>query len=254
MDNTRGRLLIACLHDVSPRDFTRIEEIDQFYEEVGVRANYAMLVVPNFWGQWALDKHPRFVDWLKARSAAGVEIFLHGYYHEDTTPHRKRSPMTRLKHAVLGEGEFADISEADALQRLRSGRKLLSDLLEKEVDYFVAPAWQYSQGARAALTDLGFSIAESRAAVWNPSSGKVLSNTPVIAYSNRTAVRRNVSIVWSQLSSSLMNTCDVIRHALHPGDFGNMALKQEIRRCLCELLSYREAASYQRLLEWRPLC
>jgi predicted deacetylase len=242
------RRVIACLHDVTPRDFERIVEIDRFYEEIGIGPTYAMLVVPNFWGAWPLEKYPAFVDWLRERAQAGVEIFLHGFFHHDTTPRSQRSRSARLRHSILGEGEFAVIDEDAALERLRAGRKLLSDLLDLDVRSFVAPAWQYSRGARAALSALGFDLAENRAGVWSPASGRRLTATPVIAYSNRDSVRRNLSLEWSRRATRLLAPADIVRHAIHPGDFDDNALRDEIRRSLSELLAKREAVSYRSLI------
>lgn len=253
MSPGRDRRVIACLHDVSPRSFSRILEIDRFYAEVGVGSNYAMLVVPNFHGEWSLEEHPEFVDWLKMRAWQGVEIFLHGYFHYDTTPEEERAPLTRLRHAVLGEGEFAALEEDEAARRLKAGREMLGELLHMNITSFVAPAWQYSNGARAALSALGFTIAENRAGVWRPDTGCVLTQTPVIAYSGRGAMRRCASLAWSKISSRLLENAQIVRHAIHPADFNDESLKIEIRRSLSELLASREAISYRRLLEERTL-
>lgn len=249
MTNASRRLLLASLHDVTPRDFSRIVEIDRFYEEVGVGANYAMLVVPDFWGAWPLDKYAGFADWLKARAKAGVEIFLHGFFHHDTTPAFNRSAWTTFRYAALGEGEFANIHERDAINRLKNGQKMLEDVLGTNVTSFVAPAWQYSSGARKALAESGFTIAENRACVWSPAQGRVLTKTPVIAYSKRSAARRGASILWSKLSEPLLAHAKVVRHAIHPADFDDVSLKNEIRRSLCELLASREAIAYRCLLD-----
>lgn len=242
------RQLIACLHDVSPRDFERLKEIDRFYAAIGVGASYAMLVVPNFWRRWPLEEHPAFLEWLKERAGAGVEILLHGYFHYDTTPHSERSAPVRLRHALFGEGEFASLGEEEAIERLSAGRKLLEELLGIEVSSFVAPAWQYSAGARAALAALGFQIAENRAGVWRPATGRVLTRTPVIAYSSRSTARRNASIAWSKASDAVLAHARIVRHALHPADFNDEILRIEITRSLKSLLAARKAVLYRDLL------
>lgn len=241
--------LIACLHDVSPRDFERIQEIDRFYEEVGVGARYAMLLVPNFWNEWPAQEHREFVSWLRERASAGVEMFLHGYYHRDTTPPSERSLGIKIAHAVAGEGEFAALDEEEALRRLTAGRALFEEMLERPIDSFVAPAWQYSPGAKAALARLGFKIAENRMTVWSPASGEVLTKSPVIAYGSRDSLRRTSSLLWSQLSTRLMKACDVVRHAIHPKDFNCQSLKDEIRRSLGDLSAYRQIVPYRQLLD-----
>jgi len=239
--------LIACLHDVSPKHFERVIEIDDFYREIGIGSRYAMLVVPDFDGQYELSDHPEFIRWLRDRAKSGVEIFLHGYYHQDFTPTAARPWLLRLQYQLLGEGEFAVIGVQEASERLNLGRRLLENILEMEVNAFVAPAWQYSKGARFALAQADFRIAEDRASVWDPTTGLILSRTPVIAYSARSSVRRDLSIGWSRIATRVLKNAQLIRHALHPADFSSDKLISEIKRSLSELLAYREVVTYRSL-------
>lgn len=240
--------LLASVHDVSPREFGRIQEIDRFFEEVGIGPRYAMLVVPNFWREWPLAAHRDFAAWLRERAAAGVEMILHGLFHLDTTPPEARNFESRMRHRIFGEGEFAMIDEGDADRRLREGRDILENALGRPVDSFIAPSWQYSRGARAALRRQKFRIAEGRFWLWSPDTGDVVSRTPVIAYSNRTAGRRRSSLVWSRAASHLLAGDPVVRHAIHPGDFDSDALKAEIRRSLRDLLETRRPVSYASMI------
>ena len=240
--------LILCLHDVSPRDFERVREIDKFYADIGVGPNYAMLVVPNFWRRWNLEKHAAFCEWLRERAEAGVEMILHGFYHQDTVPNSRRTLETKIRYSVFGEGEFAALSEEDAGTRLRAGRRTLENILNRSVDSFVAPAWQYSSGSRAALSKLGFRIAEDRRTVWSPERSSVLTKTPVIAYSNRGVLRRTSSLAWSNLATRIMKRSKIVRHALHPADFSNGVLVREIRRALGDLMTDRKIVPYRELL------
>lgn len=239
--------LIACLHDVSPKHFDRVIEIDKFYRDIGVGSRYAMLVVPDFCGRHKLSDHPEFAAWLRERADKGVEMFLHGCYHRDFTPAEDRSPLLRLQYQFLGEGEFAALNKREALERLESGRRILQDILGTEIVSFVAPAWQYSRGARSALAAAGFRLAEDRASVWDPKTGVTLSRTPVIAYSSRSAVRRDLSISWSKAATRLLRGARLVRHALHPADFNDDKLIAEIERSLTELLGYRKLVSYRSL-------
>jgi len=240
--------LIACVHDVSPTNFERLIEIDRFYERVGVGSHYAMLVVPDFGGQCRLSEFPEFCSWLRQKAARGVEMFLHGLYHQDFTPVAERSPLLRFQYQMLGEGEFAALSFHEARTRIENGRRMLEEALGGIIDAFVAPAWQYSAGANAALAEAGFCIAEDRSRVWNPSTGEILSRTPVIAYSGRSAMRRELSIAWSYTATKFFAKFPVVRHALHPADFDSERLICEIERSLRALLRNREVAPYRSLL------
>lgn len=242
--------LIACLHDVSPKYFDRVREIDDFYRRIGIGSRYAMLVVPDFDGCFELSNYPGFVRWLQERAGDGVEIFLHGYYHQDCTPLRQRSWRLRLQYQLLGEGEFAAINARTAMERLSAGRRMLEEILDTPINAFVAPAWQYSRGTRSALADTSFRIAEDRASVWDPKTGATLSRTPVIAYSARSSLRRDLSIAWSKLGGRILKGAKLVRHAVHPADFDSAPLVSEIERSLTELLSYREVVTY-RSLGWR---
>ncbi|MEZ5921955.1 MAG: polysaccharide deacetylase family protein [Parvularculaceae bacterium] len=237
--------LISCIHDVTPLYFDRLREIVNFYDRIGIGHTFAMLVVPDFWSAWRLDKHPEFVRWLRELAESGVEIFLHGYYHKFSAPPSERSLLLRAQFAILGEGEFSNATYEEAFTKIRTGKELLEEQLGVTIDKFVAPAWQYSEATRRSLGALKFRIAEDRRHVWDPLTGASLTATPVIAYSGRTPLRRNLSIGWSQLASIVLNNAQVVRHAIHPADFGNEILIKEIGRSISTFLSHRLAATYE---------
>ena len=250
VETARDRLL-ASVHDASPCEFSRLRRIDQFLAEVGIGARYALLVVPDFHRRWPLADHPGFVAWLRGRAACGVEIVLHGLWHLDTTPAANRSVESRFRHAVFGEGEFAFLDVAASRRRLEAGRAQIEDAVGSAVTGFVAPAWQYSAGAHAALRELEFDFAESRFALWSPKTGHVASRTPVIATSNRGGLRRASSLAWSNVATRLLADAPIVRHAIHPADFDNPALVAEIRRSLSALLQRRRPASYASVFRMR---
>ena len=71
------RLLLASIHDVSPR-FER--EVDLLAAELEpfVGTCFAMLVVPNHWGSAPIERGPSFASRLRSWAESGDEIFLHG--------------------------------------------------------------------------------------------------------------------------------------------------------------------------------
>lgn len=242
--------LILCLHDVTPKHFDRVREIDAFYREIGAGARYAMLVVPNFDGEWPLQDHPEFLAWLKERADAGVEMFLHGFYHHDTRPKAARPLADRAMQALAGEGEFLALGREEALRRLREGRAIVEAALGRRISAFVAPAWHYSDGAIEALAELGFDLAENRMSVWSPHErNRVLTKSPVIAYASRDPLRVATSVLWSRIASVVMNGCGVVRHALHPDDFNEPRIVEEIRRSLTGFIARRTLVRYRDLLD-----
>lgn len=239
--------IIVCVHDVSPKHTERLARIDALLAELGVGARYSMLVVPDFWGEWPLDEHPAFCEWLRERADAGVEMLLHGFYHQDRSEHD--SAVDRLKATVMTarEGEFLGLSYAEARERILAGRKLLEGILGRAVDGFVAPAWLYSEGTREALRDLTFNVAEDHLSVWIPRDERVVHRSPVVSYASRDKRRIVGSLVWSRAASALLAPLPVVRHAIHPHDFDVDALVNEIERSLRGFLRRRSPMSYGEL-------
>jgi len=74
--------LLVSLHDVSPRHSQAVEDILAELRLLGLPPA-VLLVVPDFHGTWPLSDHPAFVGRLREWSAAGHELALHGYFHEE---------------------------------------------------------------------------------------------------------------------------------------------------------------------------
>ncbi|HVL19053.1 MAG TPA: DUF2334 domain-containing protein, partial [Gemmatimonadales bacterium] len=66
--------LLVSIHDVTPSLAPAVERLWALCAERGVVP--ALLVVPNWHGEWDLSSHPEFVRWLRERAAAGAEIVL----------------------------------------------------------------------------------------------------------------------------------------------------------------------------------
>ena len=76
------RLVLASIHDVSPRFESEVDELlDLVAPRVGERI--AMLVVPNHWGDAPIVPGSPFARRLRGWADDGVEIFIHGYFHRD---------------------------------------------------------------------------------------------------------------------------------------------------------------------------
>src|SRR5690349_15063304 len=89
------------IHDVSPAWEREIDVALEMTHAVGVRP--ALLVVPDFHGKAPLEKHPAFVERLRALEADGHEVFLHGYYHrarafDDPERRHEGGLGARLRH------------------------------------------------------------------------------------------------------------------------------------------------------------
>lgn len=243
-----SKRLLVSLHDVSPRHMSRLRTIANLLDEQGLRGRYSLLVVPDFWGAWPLRDHPDFCDWLKSRADEGAEIILHGYYHKDTAHHKTVSDRIRATYMTAREGEFLGLDKEQAVGLLLKGREVLEQVLGEPVPGFIAPAWLYGPGARAALAELGFAFAEDHWSVWAPASGQILSRSPVISYASRSRWRAMTSIAWSRVAVHALRLAETVRVAIHPADFDLPGLIAEVKRVIDILSRDRTPAAYNDLL------
>ena len=122
----RRRLLVA-IHDVTPAHAEALRQIYALLERLGI-TRYALLVVPDWHGAWPLERHPAFVDDLLARQAAGVEIFCHGYRHDEAGTRRTLMQHVRVAGRTAAEAEFRIIPPDEAERRLDRGLELFRQL------------------------------------------------------------------------------------------------------------------------------
>jgi uncharacterized protein len=239
-------LLLASIHDVSPRFEREVETlVATLRPHVGDRI--AMLVVPNHWGTAPITPGSPFAAKLRGWADAGYEIFLHGFYHRDESGHGHASDRLRASFMTAGEGEFLGLSERDAAERIREGRKLLEDITGRPVAGFVAPAWLYGPGAIDALAAAGISIAEDHMRVWSPASGVGLARGPVITWASRTKMR--VASSLAAAAALRRAPLQVLRVGVHPPDVRHPALVRSIERTFRTASLRRRPASYSDLLQ-----
>src|SRR5579859_6624320 len=113
MSTTRSRLLLASIHDVSPRFEGEVDcLLDLLRPSVGARL--AMLVVPNHWGDAPIVPGSPFAARLRAWADAGVEMFLHGFTHRDDSRHAATAERIRARFMTANEGEFLGLSLTEA--------------------------------------------------------------------------------------------------------------------------------------------
>ncbi|MCA9637582.1 MAG: polysaccharide deacetylase family protein [Myxococcales bacterium] len=242
------RRVIVSVHDVTPRHFERLREIDALLARHGLAGRYAALIVPNFWHEWPLADHPDFLEWLRGAIAGGVEPILHGYFHRDESEHRSAWARLRGRTMTAGEGEFLGLDREAARARIVAGRRLLAEHLGVEVDAFVAPAWLYGQATQEVLEELGFTLAEDHLRVWSPArGGATLARGPVLSYASRTRARVAASWLWSRASTALLDPMPVLRLAIHPHDLDVPLLGRELDRALGALLRGRAPIRYREL-------
>ena len=245
MSPSADRLLLAAIHDVSPRFEREIDGLLAILRpHVGDRL--AMLVVPNHWGDAPMKSGSPFATRLRDWAASGIEMFLHGYYHRDTGEHSGARDRLRAGFMTAGEGEFLGLSREDAAARISHGRALIEDVIGRPIDGFVAPAWLYGEGAHAALREAGMPLAEDHFRVWSPATGERLASGPVITWASRTRARLASSLV---AAAALRHApLQVLRIGVHPPDIGHPALVNSIEKTLIRATANRRPARYSDLL------
>jgi len=242
------RLLLASIHDVSPRFESEVDRLVQLLRP-HVGTGVAMLVVPNHWGDAPLVAGSAFASKLRAWADAGVEMFLHGYFHHDEVRHAGRWNRFRARHMTAGEGEFLGLSKREAQARIGGGKALVEDVIGQPIAGFIAPAWLYGPGAAEALADCAIPIAEDHMRVWSPATGAELAQGPVITWASRTRMRLASSLAAAALLRRA--PLDVLRIGVHPPDIRHDRLVRSIDATLRAATRNRRAARYADLLSPR---
>lgn len=206
-----------------------------------------MLVVPNHWGDAPIVPGSPFATRLREWADAGVEIFLHGYYHRDESSHSGAASRFRARVMTAGEGEFLGLSRAVAAARIAEGRALIEDIIGRPIDGFVAPAWLYGPGALEALHDAALPIAEDHLRVWSPATGRRLASGPVITWASRTRARLASSLVAAAVLRHA--PLKVLRIGVHPPDIRHPALVDSIGKTFRRATHGRRPARYSDLLD-----
>jgi predicted deacetylase len=245
MSPTPQRLLLASIHDVSPRFES---EVDRLMELLGphVGTRLAMLVVPNHWGDAPIVPGSAFAGRLRNWAEQGIEMLLHGFTHRDEARYSAAADRIRARFMTASEGEFLGLSSSDAAARIAKGRDLLEDVIGRSIDGFVAPAWLYGDGAREALVKSAMPLAEDHLRVWSPATGAELAWGPVITWASRTRTRLLSSLA---AAAALRHApLEVLRIGVHPPDIRHPALVRSIGRTFTAARRKRRPARYGDLL------
>jgi predicted deacetylase len=209
------RSVLLVLHDVAPNTWA---DYRPFVEAVDALGNVPItwLVVPDFHHHNDLGAHGDFRRLLDSRVARGDELTLHGYYHCDEQPRPRTPKEWFMRRIYTHEGEFYQLSEAQALQRLTDGIELFQRN-DWPLQGFVAPAWLMSEGTRLALRQLPLSYTSDPQHLYRlPDFTRV--HAPGLVWSARSAWRRGLSKVLSDRREQRWQTAPVIRLGLHPVD------------------------------------
>lgn len=234
---SKNKKLLASIHDVSPKFEREVDTLlNRLVHHLG-GPRLAMLVVPDHWGSAPISQNAAFKSRLRDWADSGVEMFVHGWEHRDTSVHTGSVADFKAKHMTAGEGEFLGLSYPTALSRMIDGKKLIEDVIGRAATGFIAPAWLYGDGALAALGEAGFDMAEDHFKVWRPSDGKILTRDPVITWASRSKPRIASSLGFAAFARHALKPLKTVRVAVHPGDTTVPSLLESIDKTFATLLS-----------------
>jgi predicted deacetylase len=237
-------MLLVSIHDVTPAQERNVTRLWELCTRRGVIP--ALLVVPNWHGQWPLDAYPRFVAWTRARAAEGAEIVLHGERHDEVGLERAMTDRLRAWGRTDGEGEFLTLDAAAASARVTRG---LAQLRKLGLDPtgFVPPAWLAREATYRAAAAAGLTFSEDDHSVRLLHSGRRL-RSPVVRWSARTRARAWGSVAIAGGRWLLQRRSRFPRIALHPHDLDNAVTARSIDRALDRWLRWHRPGRYADLM------
>ena len=220
------RRLLVSFHDLHPGSRDLCERLLRRLATLGVDRT-SLLVVPRWHGSAPCTEDLSFTAWLRELAAAGHDICLHGFTHQAETV--TGGPLSRLigKRYTQGEGEFFQITRAEATRRVRLGLAMLGGEARLPVFGFTPPAWLLSAEGRAALVEAGLHYTTTWGGVELLRTGAVL-RAPTLVYSCRNAWRRGVSRAWVRLWHRWNRAAPLLRIAVHPGDLVDARLEASL--------------------------
>jgi predicted deacetylase len=235
--------LLITIHDVTPALMPRVELLWALCEKRGVIPG--LLVVPDWHGETAMERDPKFAEWLRARAAQGAEIFLHGERHDEVGSPRSFGDEIKAFGKTNKEGEFLTLDYQAAADRIGRGVARLRAMGLEPVG-FVPPAWLAKPDTHRAVRDAGLRVSEDDGAVYVHAPERTISS-PVLRWSGRGAFRAYGSVLFERLRWWSQRGARVMRIALHPGDLAHPATAASIERGLDAWLSVRKQTFYGRI-------
>jgi predicted deacetylase len=215
------------IHDVSPAWASEVELALEYSADAGARP--ALLVVPNFHGEWPLLAHPDFCARLRELQSAGHEVYLHGLFHKSRPSGQGLRWRFAQKVVSAGEAEFSDVTREEAIDRLEEGEATLM-AAGLQIDGFVAPAWSMPSWLLPLLGERGYRFAEDHTHVYDPAASKKRASV-VLNFASRTPARLFSSVAWCRLARHAKALFPA-RVAIHPADMRFTLLRDETRHLL----------------------
>ncbi|MBL0172920.1 MAG: DUF2334 domain-containing protein [Gemmatimonadaceae bacterium] len=234
-----ARLLVS-IHDVTPALDDSVRALWQLCRAHGVTP--ALLVVPDWHGAWPIERHPLFMDWVRARSRDGAEIILHGERHDEAGLPRAWGDALRAVGRTAREGEFLTLDREAARVRIRRGLARLADQQLVPVG-FIPPAWLAREATHDVVRETGLPFSEDAGSIRLHRTGTRL-RAPALRWSGRTTLRAWGSRVMAEVRWGTWQQEPVLRLALHPADLLHPVTAASVRRELARWVHARILVRY----------
>jgi len=248
--NTIERALVVSIHDVSPRTRARTTEILADLAGCSVR-DCSLLVVPDHHGTGLFTEDEAFCAWLRDEVARGHEAVLHGFSHQ----RKRRKSEGLLKRLVTrvytaDEGEFLDIREEAALERLTRAQSLFRSLGINPRG-FIAPAWLLGREAERAVRQTGFEYTTRLGSVSDYTTRKSWRSQSLV-WSVRSPWRVKTSLGWNARLFDRLRRNPLLRVGIHPPDWDHPEVREQILDLVERASRDRLAMTYAAWLDrWR---
>lgn len=237
-----GKRFLLAVHDVTPAHRASLERIYRLLQELRL-TRYALLVVPDWHGQWPLDRHAAFVDDLLQRQAAGAEIFLHGYRHDEAGFRRTWRQRLDVAGRTAASAEFYVAPPEEGARRLDQGLGLFSRLGLQPVG-FIPPAWLHGPGLADQLRQRNLAITEGFWVVVNVLSGRRVF-APALSWSTARLWRSHLTARIAALRGGVEWAQGAVRVAIHPPDIEVPVVARSLGGTLAYLNARRVAITYR---------
>jgi len=235
--------LLVSIHDVTPAYERWVYALWSICQSVGLTP--ALLVVPEWHGEWSLERHPRFLGWVRARAREGAEIILHGERHDEVGSTRGWRDSVRATGRTVREGEFLTLDYASARRRIDRGIARLTRL-ELAPTGFVPPAWLAREATHEAVRDAGLRFSEDASSVRMHADVRRLA-APALRWSARSMMRAVGSRAVADWRWRAWRNAPLLRLALHPQDLSHPIAALSVIRDVARWAGTRRAIRYDAL-------
>ncbi len=238
-----AKRLLVSIHDVTPALEAPVRALWHLCRAHGVTP--ALLVVPDWHGDWPIERHPLFMDWVRARSRDHAEIVLHGERHDEVGLPRGLHDTLRAVGRTAREGEFLTLDHDAARRRITRGLARLRDQQLAPVG-FIPPAWLAREATHDVVREAGLCFSEDADAV-RLHSRRARVMAPALRWSGRTTVRAWGSRAVASMRWRTLQEAPLLRLALHPQDLAHPVTAASVIREVARWLRARTTIRYEAL-------